>query len=127
MMRVIPNSADDISNRNDPRRYPKTRQCRAKESPRPHHFRHDLQAVASLQAESDIDRAYYGQEYGSELFLLHLREKQMKRKCGYRKQRADNGRRRGKKYSQATQITAQPVVGRCFASSMIPKSCRLSG
>ena len=73
MMRVIPNSADDISNRNDPRRYPKTRQCRAKESPRPHHFRHDLHAVASLQAESDIDRAYYGQEYGSELFLLHQR------------------------------------------------------
>jgi hypothetical protein len=51
-----------------------------------------------LQAESDIDCAYYGQEYGSELFRLHLREKQMKRKCGDRKQRADNGRRRGKKY-----------------------------
>jgi hypothetical protein len=102
-MRVIPNSMDEISNRNDPWCDPKTRQRRsAKKYQRPHHLRYDLRTAADLQPESDIDRAYYGQEFGSKLFRLHLREKQMKWKCSDRKQRANNGRRWGKKYSHAT-------------------------
>ena len=81
----------------------------ALKNPIPHHFRHDLHAVASLQAESDIDGAYHGQEYGGELFRLHLRDKQMKRKCGDRKQRADNGRWRGKKIPLRRKSLPNPL------------------